>query len=308
MFYCSYDYGTTFWKIKGGVFTCKCGTSNCSFSEETINGLDIDSDNEETELNGNTKQRRKRSSVNKSLLGQNNGRTDPCGSGSSSTTLISINVFNNKKTNKNVFKQSLKIANDNSFKVSETNLMQNKLQHDILLKKRLGQKILNGNSKQAFKTVKTRNKSGDNIDKNLNCNGTLKSVQLTNINGVATSVLRPKVSNPNKTYIESIKTDDLREDEVVSSSSNISNSNLIMDTDLNNCDQLVGFIKAETIYEESGTKLKVINNKHNFIECLETFEGEYDKLKSCEALDIKRNCNKESFSRPDQDDWLSLES
>lgn len=50
----SYDYGTTFWKVKGGLFTCKCGKANCSFSDETINNLHIDSDNEEVELDGNT--------------------------------------------------------------------------------------------------------------------------------------------------------------------------------------------------------------------------------------------------------------
>lgn len=35
--------------MKGGLFTCKCDTANCSFSDETINSLHIDSDNEDTE-------------------------------------------------------------------------------------------------------------------------------------------------------------------------------------------------------------------------------------------------------------------
>lgn len=318
LFYCSYDYGTTFWKIKGGVFTCKCGKSNCSFSEETIDVLDIDSDHEGTELDGNTEQRKKTSSVNKCLLEQNNGHTDPCSSGSSSK--VSINVLNNRIPNKKVSEQSLKIENDNSSKAPESKLIQNKLQHAVL-KKGLRQNICNRTSKQAFntKTVNIRNKLEDDIDKDLNCNGTLKSVQLTNNNGVATHALRPKVLKPN-TNTESIttddtvsndivfKTDDFRENEVVSSSTNTSDTNLIVAPDLNNCDQLVGFIKTEPIYKESGAKLKVINGKHIFMECLETFEGDYDKLKSREALDIKRNCNKESLSRPDQDDWLSMES
>lgn len=43
--------------MKGGLFTCKCGTPNCSFSDETIKSLSIDdSDNEETELDGNPEQ------------------------------------------------------------------------------------------------------------------------------------------------------------------------------------------------------------------------------------------------------------
>lgn len=46
----SYDYGTAFWKIKRGLFTCKCGKDNCSFSEETIKTLFIDSDDDDIEL------------------------------------------------------------------------------------------------------------------------------------------------------------------------------------------------------------------------------------------------------------------
>lgn len=42
--------------MKGGLFTCKCGKANCSFSDETINNLHIDSDNEEVDLDGNTEE------------------------------------------------------------------------------------------------------------------------------------------------------------------------------------------------------------------------------------------------------------
>lgn len=42
--------------MKGGLFTCKCSKANCSFSDETINNLHIDSDSEEVELDGNTEQ------------------------------------------------------------------------------------------------------------------------------------------------------------------------------------------------------------------------------------------------------------
>ncbi|XP_025200890.1 histone-lysine N-methyltransferase EHMT2 [Melanaphis sacchari] len=50
----SYDYGTAFWKVKSGFFTCKCGKSNCSFSDETIKNLQIDSDNEDIEPDENS--------------------------------------------------------------------------------------------------------------------------------------------------------------------------------------------------------------------------------------------------------------
>jgi len=49
----SYDYGTTFWKVKRGQFTCKCGKANCSFSAETIKSLHIDSDDDEIEMDEN---------------------------------------------------------------------------------------------------------------------------------------------------------------------------------------------------------------------------------------------------------------
>ncbi|XP_050429334.1 uncharacterized protein LOC126838722 [Adelges cooleyi] len=45
----SYDYGTAFWKVKSKLFTCKCGKSNCCFSEEAIKNLQIDSDTEDME-------------------------------------------------------------------------------------------------------------------------------------------------------------------------------------------------------------------------------------------------------------------
>lgn len=43
----SYDYGTDFWKIKRGLFTCKCGTDNCCFSEKTSKKVFLDSDNDD---------------------------------------------------------------------------------------------------------------------------------------------------------------------------------------------------------------------------------------------------------------------
>ncbi|VVC44969.1 Hypothetical protein CINCED_3A004403 [Cinara cedri] len=46
-----YDYGAAFWKIKGELFTCKCGKPNCSFSLETIQCLRIDSDDDNDDVN-----------------------------------------------------------------------------------------------------------------------------------------------------------------------------------------------------------------------------------------------------------------
>lgn len=67
----SYDYGTAFWKVKGKLFTCKCGKANCSFSEEAIKNLHIDSDNEEMELDGNVEQ-----SIIGTIILSNNSSSD----------------------------------------------------------------------------------------------------------------------------------------------------------------------------------------------------------------------------------------
>lgn len=34
---------TYFWKVKGNLFSCKCGKANCSISKETMNSFHIDS-------------------------------------------------------------------------------------------------------------------------------------------------------------------------------------------------------------------------------------------------------------------------
>ncbi|XP_060838155.1 histone-lysine N-methyltransferase EHMT2 [Rhopalosiphum padi] len=125
----SYDYGTTFWKVKGGLFTCKCSKANCSFSDETIDSLHIDSDNEEIEPDGNsekskteknelpddkpliqevpetnkrvrnTLRQRTRLSAAINLLQQKTDRSSPSSSESSSVTVSSIKKNYSKEPN-----------------------------------------------------------------------------------------------------------------------------------------------------------------------------------------------------------------
>lgn len=126
----SYDYGKTFWKVKGGLFTCKCDKPNCSFSDETIKSLRIDdSDNEETELDGNSEQsktekiklpnnkmliqevpetsktvrnslrQRTRLSVAKNSLQQKTDRSSPSSSECSSVTICNLKKHNSKEAN-----------------------------------------------------------------------------------------------------------------------------------------------------------------------------------------------------------------
>jgi len=116
--------------VKGGLFTCKCDKPNCSFSDELIKSLRIDdSDNEETELDGNSEQsktekiklpnnkmliqevpetsktvrnslrQRTRLSVAKNSLQQKTDRSSPSSSECSSVTICNLKKHNSKEAN-----------------------------------------------------------------------------------------------------------------------------------------------------------------------------------------------------------------
>lgn len=116
--------------MKGGLFTCKCDKPNCSFSDETIKSLRIDdSDNEETELDENSEQRktennklpddklliqevhktnktvrnssrqRTRLSVAKNSLKQKTDCSSPSSSEYSSVTVCSLQINDSKEAN-----------------------------------------------------------------------------------------------------------------------------------------------------------------------------------------------------------------
>jgi len=116
--------------VKGGLFTCKCDKPNCSFSDETIKSLRIDdSDNEETELDGNSERskteknkllddklliqgvpetsktirnslrQKTRLSVAKNPLQQKTDRSSPSSSECSSVTLCSLQKNDSKEAN-----------------------------------------------------------------------------------------------------------------------------------------------------------------------------------------------------------------
>lgn len=120
------------------MFTCKCDKPNCSFSDETIKSLRIDdSDNEETELDGNSEQskteknkllddklliqevpetskavrnslrQRTRLSVAKNSLQQKTDCSSPSSSECSSVTLCSLQKNNSKEANMSISKNEL---------------------------------------------------------------------------------------------------------------------------------------------------------------------------------------------------------
>lgn len=336
---CSYDYGTAFWKIKGGLFTCKCGKPNCSFSEETIKSLHIDSDNEEADLDGDTEQSKTvenkpyndklstqdvtneiDSSQNKTklskcnnLLEQNGKYPKPSCSKSLSVTknesmekipkngLLVKSKSNlsvkNKEPSKNVSKELLKIANSHSTKILGSKLIQKKLKQ-VMLKKRLDDKILNGSSSSTInKEVKiTRKKSSVGaIEKDAICNGKKVSSGLVKLNNNKAYLLRPKglsskkmngnIKTENTVQNDTLKSSDFRNNREISVSSDTSSNSQKSTQDLNDYDQVVDFIKTESAYEESEAKLNdVVRNLHSL--CRDTSKGEYDKVKSIEALDV----------------------
>lgn len=172
-------------------------------------------------------------SSDNNVLDQTNECLNSSSSNNSSTTIIdtsiplnsllvkkksnSSSVVNNKESVKNVSKHVLKIADDRSTKMLGSKSIKNELQ--VMLKKGLSEKRLNGNSSPAIgkKVLITRKKS---TAKDKICNGdrvSSRSVQLNNSKADTAYVLRHKVLNCNKTVIESIKSNHVINDMVLKS-------------------------------------------------------------------------------------------
>lgn len=353
----SYDYGTTFWKIKGGLFTCKCGKSNCSFSDETIKNIHIDSDNEEPELGGNTEpsdlhqnklfndespyQDRKvenkvdssnllhyktkvsqdissLESIKKHIIPINSEKsliTMNCLEKNYSKASLSkskvIRVVKTKSPIKSVSKQLLKRAISNLSTDLNSKQIENKLQQ-VIVKKRLGDKILNGNSSlsNSKKMSVTKHKTvAKSLEKDIILNGKkvpLESVEPINSTTVTTYILRPKMSSPKKKIVENIITEnsisnnaffksvDLRNKRANHGLSDTLSINHSTVRDLNDCSQSTDFSRTDSVSEESETNSSIVNGysaKYLETSCSSVGE-ECSKIKSCEPLNIKNNFNK----------------
>lgn len=314
---CSYDYGTTFWKIKGGFFTCKCGKTNCSFSEETIKSLHIDSDNEEVELDGNIKKIKieKNNLTNNELLNQDMVETNKSNTNllnqetklSKSNNLlgqntnlkelsiikskpengllenksINLNVDKNKEENKNIPEQLLKKADDHSKKILESNLIPNKRQVVLnMLDKKLVDNMVKGNACQLL--INKKKSSIETVEKGNIFNSSKvisELVKLSKNKAITTYVLRPKITTPciyeNKRAVG------------VSTDNSSFNQKMTQKTSIN---QLMKFIKAEPIFNDSKTEMNMINGEHQSVDCLGTL---YTSEK--EALNVKHNSKIECF-------------
>lgn len=197
--FCSYDYGTAFWKVKSGIFTCKCGRANCSYSDETIKNIQIDSDNEDLDLDETIKPhttdksddfdelsntnsfvtnninassslyRKTRLSQGNSLLKLKKKHISPSSSESSLTNKNNIKKNNSKESmstnglllkNKHVGVINTKKPIKKVTKHSLDSKLFKKNQQQIILKKKKDNNILNGNLSQAnVKKVTTKQKS-----------------------------------------------------------------------------------------------------------------------------------------------------
>jgi len=332
----SYDYGTAFWKIKRGLFTCKCGKDNCSFSEETTKTLFIDSDDDEiglddensdecdvsikeqpnasavrtNEINASKPQPCKiKPSDNSNILQLKNKHESLSVSKSLSIMTASvhqkiksrelvlknglpeknkfISVVKTKEPIKIVSKQLLKIANCHSTKNFESNKFQNKLQQ-VMLKKKLGGKILNGNLSlgNGKKVSVTKNKSSKNkliVNNNKVSSQLMKPVN----NKVSTTyILRPKVSSPDKKITNNDKSENTVSNNVVLKSNDLRNKSIFSDAsssyqktvgDLNYCDQSIDSNKTESVSKEFEIYPNIFNGKIDFSENPKTYLPEKEQ-------------------------------
>lgn len=332
----SYDYGTTFWKIKGGLFTCKCGKPNCSFSSETIQCLQIDSDNEEEEeeeeipvqvqskkpkvtLSPTVKlPNRNGLRTNKNIFTKSHEHTKMSSNNCSLVTTkhkINKNKSKNSTTmpkngllakNKNGSKRSKRLLESRSNKILESKSIQNKLQNTTD-KKRANRKILNRNMNTA-------------IDKNVLVNKEkfTESVRITDNEVVTTYLLRPKVLNLKKKMkaIDGTVQNDtmLKNGGFQNNITSIRSLNMLnSDQDtieiLNNSNQLMDLFKKEMTDEESEIELNMSNGESvDFPEIPCISDKEYVKVKSGEVLDIKSNIEREHFLNTNKGQWSTIES
>lgn len=357
--------------MKGGLFTCKCGKSNCSFSDEAINNLHIDSDNEEIEPDGNSEKsktennellndkpliikvpetnktvrnilrQRTRLSVAIDSLQQKTSCSSPSSSESSLVTISSIKKNDSKVVNKITIPENKLLGKTKT--ISLSSIVKNKESHtseskqlvkvtdkrlsktigsklkQVVLKKRLGDKLSNGNSSPSInKKIITEKKKVETTEKSKLCNGkvSLGSIKLTNNKANKNYVLRRKALNSNK---KNMLTDGTSPNNVnkcsrlinntkVFISSDTSNSNLKTTRFSKNSDQLINFIKIERIDEESKTKPIIVNGQHKPPERSRTSVSEEVKVEPNDELYILNGCNDESFPHTDQDSWSSTVS
>lgn len=326
---CSYDYGTTFWKIKSGLFTCRCGTSNCNFSSETIKCHQIDSKNVNEKktpvqiqskkpiVKPRTVQLSKRNGLKTNKIVLNKSIQEHTRMSSSGCSSLVTTKQNNQKKNSNPLnaksmpKNGLKAQNKNgakcskplsdsqSKKIPEIKMIQNKLKN-VMVKKRVDEKVLKSN--MSTTTGEKLFISKDKIP---------ESIRITDNEVVTTYLIKPKLLNPKK----KMKTDDGTVEngtmlKAVGYQNNgsinlLDASNGDQDTVevLNNSNQLIDLIKKELADEESESKLNMSNGESS---C--TFEEKYVKVKPGKALDIKTSFQKEHFLNSNNSKWSSIES
>lgn len=324
---CSYDYGTAFWKIKSGLFTCKCGTSNCNFSSEPIKCVQIAKNNshekktpvqvqsKKPKVKLPTVQLSNRNGLKTNKIILNKSLQENTKMSSSECSLVTKKHNNQKKNSnplnsKSMAKNGLLAQNQNGVKCSEPlsdsqlkkipelKMVQNKLQN-VMVKKRVDEKVLNKNmSTTTDEKVFTMK---DQFP---------ESVRITDTEVVTTYLIKPKLLNPKKR----IKIDDtVQNDQTVKVCGYQNNSTISLldasssDQDtvevVNNSNKLMDFIKQELDDEEYESDLNMSNGESSY-----TSEEKYVKVKPGQALDIKTSFPKKHFLNSNSGKWSSIES
>lgn len=313
------------------MFTCKCGKSNCSFSEETFKSLHIDSDNEELDENIEQIKTDKTKLCTNNLLNQDSVETNKSNSNSlkNKTKLSTPNNLSELKTNfkksiinktkpknellnkkkfnnimlekdkekeKNMPKQLLKKADGHSTKILGSKLLKNKPQVvPNMLNKKLVDKTLKGNACQL--PVNGKKSSMETMEKGSICKDSkviTELVKLSNNKEVTTYVLRPK------TYPTHSSDSVCEEKRAVNvSSDTLTLSQILNEEDSN--DDLMELIKDEPIYSYSETDFSMINGEQQSVDSSET-------LYISEAINVRHIPKVECSPHIDRDNWTSNES
>jgi len=293
----------------------------------------------------NSLRQRNRLSLAKNALQQKTDRSSPSSSECSSVTICSLQKNNSKEANmmsipKNELlgktktitlnsivknkeppisesNQLLKVIDKRSSKNIGAKLVQKKCKQ-VVLKKGLGDKLSNGNSKSSIgkKILSTGKKSSvETTERQKLCKSSKvppESIKSTINKALKNYVLRHKASIPKKKSIKNISSDgtstnngfkcySLTNNLRVGISSDTSSRNHKMPRDSKNNNQLIDFIKTERIGEESKTKPNMVNGQQKHVKRQRTSVSGEVKVEPNDELYIINGCNDERFPHADQE-------
>lgn len=289
--------------MKGGLFTCKCGKSNCSFSDEAINNLHIDSDNEEIEPDENSEKsktennelpndkpliikvpetnktvcnilrQRTRLSVAINSLQQKTSCSSPSSSESSLVTISSIKKNDSKVMNMITIPENKLLGKTKT--ISLSSIMKNKESHtseskqlvkvtDKRSSKTIGSKLIQDNLKQ----VVLKKGLGDKLSNGNSSASISKEIIAEKKKGETTQ--KSKLCNGNKVSLGSIKLTDNKANKnyvLRRKALNSNKKNMLIDgtspNNVNKCSRLINNTKVFISSDTSNNNLKTTRYSKN---------------------------------------------